>query len=91
MNISFSKNMGYLISIKSTHEFSKLLSEHILLKSQENNLNLCSLSPLARVTTKKGKDALVIAIERYRVQAGDLCIVAAECFQHLGEDTNLIA
>ena len=63
MNISFSKNMGYLISIKSTHEFSKLLSEHILLKSQENNLNLCSLSPLAPVTIKNGEDALVIAID----------------------------
>jgi len=38
-----------------------------------------------------GEDALSIAIERYRVQAGDLRIVAAERFQHLGEDAGLLA
>lgn len=38
-----------------------------------------------------GEDALGVAIVRYRVQAGDLRIVAAERFQHLGEDAGLLA
>ena len=38
-----------------------------------------------------GEDALGVAIERYRVQAGDLRVVAVERFQHLGEDAGLLA
>jgi hypothetical protein len=38
-----------------------------------------------------GEDALGVAIVCYRVQAGDLRVVAAECFQHLGEDAGLLA
>jgi hypothetical protein len=37
------------------------------------------------------EDALCVTIERYCAQAGDLRIVAAECFQHLGEDAGLLA
>jgi hypothetical protein len=33
-----------------------------------------------------GEDALRVAVVRYGAQAGDLRVVAAECFQHLGED-----
>lgn len=37
------------------------------------------------------EDALCVTIERYRAQAGDLRVVAAECFQHLGEGAGLLA
>jgi hypothetical protein len=44
------------------------------------------------VTTKNGEGALVIAIEENIVVFSLVtCIVAAECFQQLGEDTSLIA
>ena len=37
-----------------------------------------------------GEDALGVAIVCYRFQAGDLRVVVAECFKHLGEDAGLL-
>ena len=46
---------------------------------------------LQRTDYLNGEDALCITIERYRAQAGDLRIVAAEFFHHLGDDAGLLA
>lgn len=46
---------------------------------------------LQRTDYLNAEDALCITIECYRAQAGDLSIVAAECFQHLGEGAGLLA
>jgi hypothetical protein len=46
---------------------------------------------LSRTAHLDGEDALRVTVECYGAEAGNLCVVAAERFQHLGEDAGLLA